>query len=144
MDHHGLDTSPSIALAISGDPVVGRALTLLLKGSGYDTKFVFTSSLKEACVLEGVRLLVLTPTPELSADQRAALLEFLKNVPGVCQTQILELVSFPSAQVQEGEARDKAWHVVFWPCRFQELERRIERILSSAPVSGSVLGPRRY
>ena len=119
---------PSITLLVSGDPVVGRTLALLLRNSYYDVNFVPTSSLSEPGVLEDVRLLVLTPTPELSAERRETLLKSLSDMVGAADMQILELVPF-SAQVQEREVREKAWHVVLWPCRTEELKWRIEMIL---------------
>ena len=39
--------SAPLVVAICGDPVVGRALALLLQGSNYDTRFLTASSLGE-------------------------------------------------------------------------------------------------
>ena len=126
-----LYSDPAITLVISGDPIVGRALALLLRGPRYDAKFVPISSLSERGVLEDVRLLVLTPTPELGAERRETLLKSLSEVQSAAEMQILELDSF-SAQAREGEVRGKGWHVLLWPSRTEELERRIEIILHTA------------
>jgi hypothetical protein len=139
---HGLYTNSSTTLVVSGDAVVGRALTLLLRGSRYDTKFVPTSSLSEAGVLEDVQLLMLVPTPELDTDHREALLGSLRDVAGAGKIQILELVPL-SGEDQEGETWDKAWHMVLWPCEIEELERRIEMILHGAPATDVGRGLRR-
>ena len=56
-------------LAICGDQVVGQALTLLLRGSGYEAQFVPPPALlasSEPFLPKGTDLLVLTPTPLLS------------------------------------------------------------------------------
>jgi hypothetical protein len=129
-----LDPSPSITLVISGDPIVGRSLALLLRSSNYNAKFLSTSSLLDANVLEGVQFLMLAPTPELSANQREALLASLRNISGVGKMQILELSRRAPAQNQEGEGRDKPPHVLHWPCSIKELERRIEMLLGSGPL----------
>ncbi len=72
------DSAP-ITLAVCGDPVVGRALALLLRGSGYDTRFLPASSLSEPGSLEGIGLLLLAPTPELRVEQREVLLASLRD-----------------------------------------------------------------
>jgi hypothetical protein len=59
-------------LCICGDPVVGQALALLLRGSGYTVRFLLAQSLVEPRVLEDVRLLVLALTPGLSAERSNA------------------------------------------------------------------------
>src|SRR3954454_17180304 len=69
----------SIALTILGDPVVGRALMLLLRGSGYEAKFLTASSLSQQLWLKGSDLLLLTPTPELSAERREALVALIRE-----------------------------------------------------------------
>jgi hypothetical protein len=121
-----------MALTISGDPVVGRLLVLLLEDSGYEVRFLPRSSLNEPGALEGVRLLVLTPTPELSGERRAALLASLKDIQEVAGLIVMELVTHSEERRRE-EARDeppgKSWHKVPWPSRFPELKRRIEAAL---------------
>jgi hypothetical protein len=117
-------------VVVYGDPIGSRILVLLLQDSGYQARFLpTTSSLKEPGVLEGVELLLLTPTPELSAERRKALLASLKDIRGDAELTVMELVT-PSAKEgrEEGE-KDAAWHKVPWPSRFRELERRIEEAL---------------
>ena len=65
--------STPIVLAICGDPVVGRALVLLLRSSLYDTKFISISFLSDAGALEGVRLVLLTPMWEFYGGDHEAL-----------------------------------------------------------------------
>ena len=129
-------TPARIVVAICGDPVVGRALALLLRGSHYDAKFLTTSSLSDPGSLEGVRLLLLTPTWELDADQRGALLVSLWDASAAAEAPILELTSSPA---RNGEARLKSEHTVAWPCSTEELERRIQATLLAAPVGSNGL-----
>ncbi len=112
----------SVALAICGEPVVGRALARLLRGPRYDTRFVSASSLDEVASLEGVRLLLLTPTPGLGAERREALLATLRQATAVAGIPILELVACP-------ERADRRHAQVRWPCSAEQLERCIEAAL---------------
>src|SRR3954470_2437703 len=79
----------SIALTILGDPVVGRALMLLLRGSGYDAKFVTASSSSQQLTLKGSDLLLLTPTPELSVERREALVALIRERTSSAKLQVL-------------------------------------------------------
>lgn len=117
-----------IALGVCGEPVVGRALVLLLRGSGYDARFLPASDFGEPGTLEGVRLLLLTPISELSTERRDTLLAFLKHAPAIAEIPILELAT-TSTGIREGGALDKSEYVVPWPCSTEELEQRIEAIL---------------
>ena len=129
-----------MALAICGDPVVSRLLVLLLEDSGYEVRFLPRLSLNEPGALEGVRLLLLTPTPELSSERRAALLASLKDIQEAAGLIVLELVT-PSEERRREEARadsrGESWHLVSWPCRLPELKRRIEAALLINSDAGS-------
>jgi hypothetical protein len=130
-------------LAVCGDPIVSRALVLLLRGLSYDTRFLPVSSLSEPEVLESVQLLLFAPTPELSTEHRNALLASLKDTPGAEEVPVLELVA-ASEEVQEGEARKGSEYVLSWPCRAEELKRRIQAILPAHSGEDQVThrGPR--
>jgi hypothetical protein len=121
-----------MVVAICGDPVVGRTLALLLRGSHYDARFLTTSSLGEPGSLEGVRLLMLTPTWELDADRRETLVASLRDASDAAKAPILELTSsFGGAR--NGHARLRPDHIVYWPCSTEELERRIQAALLADP-----------
>ena len=121
-----------MVVAICGDPVVGRTLALLLRGPHYDARFLTTSSLSEPGSLEGVRLLLLTPTWELDADRRDALVTSLRDASDAARAPILELTSsFGGAR--NGHARFRPDHIVSWPCSTEELERRIQAVLLTDP-----------
>jgi hypothetical protein len=119
-----------ITLAIWGDEVVGRILVLLLRNLDHEARFLPASSLspKQPPSLEGIDLLVLTPTPELSTERREALLSSLRDTPEAATIPVLELVesgAFSEEPPDGGGARSESWHAVPWPCRIEELERRI-------------------
>jgi hypothetical protein len=117
-----------VAIAISGDPVVGRALVLLLRGYYYDARFLPVSSLGEPGSLRGIQLLLITPMPELSTGRRQALSESLASQTRATKMPILKLVA--SAKEARGkEARAGPERLVSWPCRTEELKRRIEDAL---------------
>jgi hypothetical protein len=114
-------------LGICGDPLVGRALTLLLRGSGYKVRFLLLAQcFWEPQALKDIRLSVLTPTPELSTERRSALVRWLKEISEARGMPVLELVTPFLVEARREEARHKSWHMVTWPCRIQELEQWIE------------------
>ena len=122
-----------MVVAVCGDAVVGRALVLLLGGPRYDVRFVPASSLDEPGALEGVELVLLTPTWELNGEGRDALLASLRGTPGAAETPILTLTSSFSEGTQNEDVRAGLEHTVSWPCSTEELERRIQAALLAAP-----------
>jgi len=119
-----------ITLAVCGDPIVGRALVLLLQGSNYDVRFLPVSFLSEPGALEDVRLLLLTPMPGLSDVRRKAFLVLLKEASDAAKTPVLELVASSKGR-RDGETRVGLAYAVAWPCSTQELERWIEAALNA-------------
>src|SRR3712207_8685687 len=103
-------------LAICGDLVIGQALTLLLRASGYEARFVPATSVVEPWALEKVHLLVLTPTPQLITKRRNALLASLKEETEAVKMPVLVLVT-PSEERLEEAAWGKLWYRASWPCR---------------------------
>ena len=128
------EESEPILLAIYGDPIVGRALVLLLRGFRYDAKFLTASSLNEPGVLQDVRLLLLCPTMGLTSEHREVLLASLRTKLGAVQTPIVELVANPQeTQSDEGRAGNSI-HKILWPCSIRKLEQQIEAaLLATAP-----------
>lgn len=126
VDEPFAETRVRLVIVVWGDPVIARALVLLLRGSGYDARHLSDSSLSETKVLESVQILLLTPIPEPSSKQREALLTSLRNTPGATKIPVIELVS---EETTEGRAQYRPWYTVLWPCRIQELERQIEAAL---------------
>ncbi len=116
------------ALGICGEPLVGQALTLLLRGSGYNVRFLLAQSFGEPQALKDVRLLVLAPTPELSTERRNALVSSLEETSEARNMPVLELVTSVEARREEAgnESWHGSWHLVPWPCRTRDLELWIQ------------------
>ncbi len=131
-------SATATVVAVCGDPVVGRALVLLLQGPRYDARFVPTSALSEPGSLEGVRLVLLTPTWELNGEGRNALLASIRGASGAAEAPILELTS-ASTGARNGEARVGQEHTVPWPCSTEELQRRIQAALLADPGGSTCL-----
>ena len=122
------DSAP-IDLAVYGDPIVGQALTLLLRGCRYNVKFLFTSSLEESEALADVRLLILTPKGHLSTRCYEVLLAALENEIVAIKTPILELGIYPEENYVLPMREDRFVLAAPWPCRIEELEQHIEAAL---------------
>ena len=121
-------TSGPSGIVISGDPLASRILALLLQDSSYRAKFMPIASLNESGVLEDVQLLVLTPTQALSTEERKALLASLKEMPRETELIVMELIR----EEEEAAAQEVQSHKVPWPCKIDELKRRIEAALLTA------------
>jgi hypothetical protein len=119
-------TSGPSGIVISGDPLASRILALLLEDSSYQAKSLPIASLNESGLLEDVQLLLLTPTQALSTEDRKALLASLKEMPRETELIVMELIR------EEEEAQELQTHKVPWPCKMDELERRIEAALLTA------------
>ena len=115
-----------VGLAVCGEPIVGRALALLLRSPRYDTRFVSVSPSGEVTSLESARLLLLAPTPGLSAERRGALLTALEEATTVAGIPMLELVTL-------AERPEPRHTQVRWPCSAAQLERCIEDALLAIP-----------
>jgi hypothetical protein len=124
-------TSGPSSIVISGDPLASRILALLLEDSSYQAKSLPIASLNEPGLLEDVQLLLLTPTQALSTEDRKALLTSLKEMPRETELIVMELVR-EEEEEEEEEAQELQSHKVPWPCKMDELERRIEAALLTA------------
>ncbi len=127
------ERTPTRVIVVSGDPVVGRALELLLRSVGYGARFATADSLDEPSLLDGVRLLLFF-TVGLSPERREAAMSLVESTPGTAGIPILNLVSSLDG-VQAG-AKD----LVLWPCLVEELRRQIEAALvgGACPASREV------
>ena len=126
--------SDPVALTIWGDPIIGKAMVLLLSGDSYKARFLPASPPGGPISLKDSRLLVLTPTPRLSTEQRDTFLKsFLSNMSSNAKMPVLELTPIsPSEPIRKGRAPNESWHRVPWPCRINELEQCIEAALSAS------------
>jgi hypothetical protein len=89
--------SSRVALAIFGDPIVGRALALLLRGPRYDARFLPTSSVESGSP-EGVGLVLLAPMPDLCSGRRGAIVASLIDKAAAVGAPVLELVPVATAR----------------------------------------------
>ena len=113
-----------VTVAIFGDPIVGRALALVMQGARYDARFVpAEKSADRQGWLEGVRLLLLGPTPGLSLSRRDALVDSLRKEAMKVGIPMLELCYISREDTRPGRS------TVPWPCTTEELEGHIEDAL---------------
>jgi hypothetical protein len=115
--------SAPITVAILGGNFVARTLELLLQGVGYRTRSAMEASPGdlEENILDGVQLLLLVPGlhPKLRGAALSAAGGSTPRLP------VLELVA--GLRPEQEEDRE---HSVPWPCRTEDLKRRIEDTLA--------------
>lgn len=108
-------------IVVGGDAVVGRALELLLRGSGFDARSEPLTTFDVNGAPLDAELILLAPglgeldrstvLTSVDADHRG------NNLP------VVELVPATKAWPREGHA------FLSWPCRTQDLEREVEAAL---------------
>jgi|SRR5215207_3327579 len=126
---HTLWNITLIDLAVCGDPVICRALVLVLQGPEYNARFLPASSLDEVRTLEDVQILLLAPG--WVTERREASLTELGGLMSKIKMPTLELVA---AFEERGERRRlPAWsdRRVHWPCSTDELKRHIRATVES-------------
>lgn len=110
-----------MVLICNGDPIVGRALESLLRVADYAVKYVADDYLTRPGALDGVRVLLLGA--RWDARSREAALRAVGNAVGrVGGISILEL-----GEPSDGSKIDPECYVP-WPCRTEDLTRRIDAI----------------
>lgn len=128
-------TSAAVVV-FGGDAIVGQALELLLRSSDCNVKFLTEPYLDEPGLLDGAQILLLAPG--LSAERREALLRLADGTAIAARIPVLELVSNTQG------AHVGAGHLVPWPCRTEDLERRIKAALLTASEERRVVDDRSY
>jgi hypothetical protein len=119
---------------LGGNSVAGRALEALLQGVGYDTRLIEDPPERSPeQLLEGVRLLLLAPT--LSAESRETLLAEMGSTLDAANIPVLTL----STSLKEALAGGPAF--IPWPCRLEDLTKKIEAALLRVPEVGSAQAP---
>ena len=106
--------------------MAGRALEALLQGVGYDTRLIEDppEGTPEQ-LLEGVRLLLLAPT--LSAESREVLLAEMGSTLHSANIPVLTLSTTLKEALGDGPVS------IPWPCRLEDLTRKIEAALLGVP-----------
>src|SRR5918992_6102779 len=119
-------TVPTKIAILGGNSVAGRAWEALLQGVGYDTRLIEDPLERPPeQLLEGVRLLLLAPT--LSAESRETLLAEMGSTIDAANIPVLTL----STSLKEALAGGPAY--IPWPCRLEDLTRKIEAALLPMP-----------
>ena len=121
-----LVTVPTKIAILGGNSVAGRALEALLQGVGYDTRLIEDPPERSAeQLLDGVRLLLLAPT--LGAESRETLLAEMGSTLEAANIPVLTL----STSLKEALAGGPAF--IPWPCRLEDLTKKIEAAPLPAP-----------
>jgi hypothetical protein len=125
---------PTTTIAILGcDTVVGRSLSVLLEGSGYNT--VLLDSHPTGVVdelLEGAHLLLLAP--RVDEGVREAFVGAMgKSTPQKSSIPVIALTTALEEDLPEKEGVIK----VPWPCETKVLIERIEAALLDAPAAST-------
>lgn len=129
------DTDASVRLLIfDGDPVVGRALELLLRTAGYDAVYLARDRSARPEAIGGAQLLLLAPGWDGESRRDAAV---LAGAPGAENLPVLEMGAPPEGVPVRSD------RYVPWPCRTEELKRRIAAALAARPEQDAVAGDRK-
>jgi hypothetical protein len=104
---------------------VGGALERALRNAGYGARFLDPTLADEpAGLLNGDKLVLLGP--RLGAEAKKALLLAMRSMPEKAEVPVLELVAL------DGLAEGPVVRVA-WPCRMEDLLRKIEAALPEGP-----------
>jgi hypothetical protein len=125
---------PTTTIAILGcDTVVGRSLSLLLEGSGYQTTLLDshpTGVVDE--LLEGAHLLLLTPRVDKGVSD-AFLGAMGKSTPQVREIPVIAL----HTDLEEDLPEKEGVKSVPWPCETKDLVDHIEAARLDAPAASN-------
>lgn len=117
-----LETRTTVAIQ-GGDPLVGQALEILLRGVGYEVRLLGDpEAFKVEDLLEGVDVLLLGPG--MSNGHRE---DFLGAVASTLETATIPVLSFTAGPKGTLAEEDR---LVPWPCRIEDLSQEIEAALS--------------
>jgi hypothetical protein len=120
-----LDKEISAAtLIFDGDPVIGRALELLLRTAGHDARYVARNEAERATTLDGLQIVLLGPGWD--ADSR----EVAESIASARCAEVLPILEMGSPP---DNLPSKPERFVPWPCRIADLKRRIDAALLVVP-----------
>ena len=130
-DQGALVTVPTTIAILGGNSVAGRALEALLQGVGYETRLIEDPPERPPDdVLDGVRLLLLAPT--LSPESRESLLADMGSTLESANIPVLTLSTTLKEAITDGPV------FIPWPCRLEDLTKKIEAALLRMPEVGNV------
>lgn len=123
MSRVAVEAAPAatVIVVVGGDSIVGHALALLLRGSGYDTRFEEIGVFDARKALQKAGLVLLAPG--LDEWERGTVLSSATAPYHDGGPPVLELVSANASRPGVGHT------VVPWPCRTEDLERGVEAAL---------------
>jgi hypothetical protein len=124
---------PTTIAILGSDTVVGRTLSVLLEGSGYNIVLLDahpTGVVDE--LLEGAHLLILTPRVDQGVVE-AFLGAMGKSTPQKAQMPVIAL----HTHLEEDLPEKQGVVSVPWPCETKVLVERIEAALLDAPAASS-------
>jgi len=131
VEHHRQPTT----IAILGyDKVVGRTLSLLLEGHGYQTTLLdshLTGIVDE--LLDGAHLLLLTPRVDEGVREAFVGAMGERSTPQVGAMPVIALSTNTEERMPEKEGVIR----VPWPCETKVLIERIEAALLDAPAAST-------
>jgi hypothetical protein len=126
---------PTTTIAILGcDTVVGRSLSVLLEGSGYETTLLdaYPTGVVDE-LLEGADLLILTP--RVDEGVREAFLGAIgKSTP---QRAEIPVIALSTTATEENLPEKKGVISVPWPCETKVLVDHIEAALLDAQAAST-------
>ena len=126
-----LVTVPTTIAIFGGNSVAGRALEALLQGVGYDTRLIEDPPERPPEeLLDGIRLLLLAPT--LSAESRETLLAEMGGTLDAAHIPVLTLSTTIKEALGDGPVS------IPWPCRLEDLTKKIEAALLPMPEAGNL------
>ena len=126
-------STAAISLAVCGDPVICRALVLILRSPAYDVKHVSVASLGFPGALAGVQVVLLGP--ERDPERRRKTLGLVEAAIGADEVHLLELSSAFEDNPEPRGAHSWPDSSISWPCSTEELKRRIQEALRIGRVS---------
>ena len=113
--------------------MAGRALEALLQGVGYDTRLIEDPPEGDPDeYLDGVKLLLLAPT--LSAESRETLLAEMDATLEAKDIPVLTLSTGLKGALTLSDGRAS----IAWPCRLEDLTKKIEATILPIPEIGNV------
>jgi len=110
---------------LSGNPLVGRVLELLLDSAGYEVRLLEDPEAFEVGdLLEDVDVVLLGH--DLGNNRRE---DFLRAMTGTLQTATIPVLALAPGPKRALAGEDR---LVSWPCRIEDLAREIEASLRGA------------
>ena len=119
-------TVPTTIAILGGNSVAGRALEALLQGVGYETRLIEDPPERSPQeLLDGVRLLLIAPT--LSGESRESLLADMGGTLDAAHILVLTLSTTLKEALNDGPVS------IPWPCRIEDLTKKIDAALLPKP-----------